>query len=173
MTLDDRAVMRNATQYLEDRGLLRVTSGLDPPKCEVRFASINGQYRGGIVDRLFSLIRRCVLIPTPRLKERLIVNLRTDSSIPVILIGCQSNVLIRVGADESIVLLLPMFRATSMSSGVSNALSIILTEAISKARSPHSSTNGCPTRFPVAAPLGRARYRVVDEQGCARLEGVN
>ena len=29
-----------------------------------------------------SLIRPCVLIPTPRLKKWLIVNFRTDSSIP-------------------------------------------------------------------------------------------
>jgi hypothetical protein len=48
----------------------------------------------------------------------------------VILIGCQSNILIRLGADEWIVLLLPMFRATSTSSGVSNAHLIILIEAI-------------------------------------------
>jgi len=42
-------------------------SELDAPKREVPFASINGQYRGGIVDRLFSLVRRCVLIPQSRL----------------------------------------------------------------------------------------------------------
>jgi len=38
------------------------------------------------------------------------------------------------GADEWIVLLLPMFRATSMSNGVSNARSLIFSEAILKAR---------------------------------------
>jgi hypothetical protein len=48
-----------------------------------------------------------------------------------------ANVLIRLGADEWIVLLLQIFRATSMPNGVSNALSIILIGAISKARFPH------------------------------------
>jgi len=50
------------------------------------------------------------------------------------LIGSQSIVLIRSGADKWIILLLPMFRATSMSNGVSNARSLIFSEAILKAR---------------------------------------
>lgn len=105
----------------------------------------------------FALPRSTDIVSSPRqplcpdlhtaTKTCLIVYFRTDSSIRFILIGYigyQSNVLIRVGADEWIVLLLPMFRATSTSNGVSNALSIILNEAISKARFPHSSTIWMP-----------------------------
>jgi hypothetical protein len=55
---------------------------ISTPKREVRFAPINGQYRGGIVDRLFSLIRPLCPDPHTAIKKRLIVNLRTDRSIP-------------------------------------------------------------------------------------------
>src|SRR6478672_7362428 len=60
-----------------------------------------------------SLIRRCVLIPTPRLKQCLIVTFRTDRSIPLYFDRLPVQCSVRLGADEW---LLRMFRATSMSS---------------------------------------------------------
>jgi hypothetical protein len=65
------------------------------------------------------------------------------------------------------------FRATSMSNGVSNAHSIILTEAISKARCPHSSNNmdarpDC--RLPHhLAELGAVLWMTKDVQGWKAL----
>jgi len=91
-----------------------------------------------------------------------------------ILIGCHSNVLIRLGSDEWIVLLLRMFRATSMSNGVSNAHLIILTEVTSKTRFSSFVNNmdarpDCELPHHLAA-LGVSLWMSKDVQ---RLEGVD
>jgi hypothetical protein len=77
-----------------------------------------------------------------------------------------------LGADEWIDLSLLMFRAKDMSSGVSNALSIILIEAISKAQFliRHNMDAvpivSCRTTWQSLASC-------CGEQGRTRLEGVN